>query len=98
GLAPEIDGVVYIDEGAADRRTQRPARQEIDAPAPGAFCKVEITDAAGFYLFGHAVPQPDLLFLFFPPPLHSYVPFHGVRTDDSVEKRFHHPADPLQRP
>jgi len=58
GLAPEIDGVVYINEGAADRRTQRPTRQKVDDPAPGEFCKVQITDAAGFDLVGHIVTNP----------------------------------------
>jgi ribosomal protein S12 methylthiotransferase len=38
GLAPEIDGVVYINEGSAN---------------PGDFVKVEITDAATYDLVGH---------------------------------------------
>lgn len=58
GLGPEIDGVVYIDEGSAHRRTQRPASQGIDYPAPGEFCKVEITDAAAFDLVGRIVANP----------------------------------------
>jgi ribosomal protein S12 methylthiotransferase len=41
GLAPEIDGVVYINDGAA---------------AAGDIVKVEITDAALYDLVGHIVP------------------------------------------
>ena len=40
GLAPEIDGVVYINDGSAN---------------PGDFVKVEITDAATYDLVGHIV-------------------------------------------
>ncbi len=40
GLAPEIDGVVYLNDGSA---------------AAGDFVKVEITDAAGYDLVGHLV-------------------------------------------
>jgi ribosomal protein S12 methylthiotransferase len=40
GLAPEIDGVVYINEGAA---------------SPGDFAKVEITEALGYDLVGRTV-------------------------------------------
>jgi ribosomal protein S12 methylthiotransferase len=40
GLAPEIDGVVYINDGTAN---------------PGDFVKVEITDAATYDLVGHIV-------------------------------------------
>ncbi|HEX8751407.1 MAG TPA: hypothetical protein VF732_09860, partial [Nitrospira sp.] len=40
GLAPEIDGVVYINQGAADS---------------GDIVKVEITDAAGYDLVGHVM-------------------------------------------
>ncbi len=58
GLGPEIDGVVYIDEGSAHRGRQRPASHEIDYPAPGEFCKVEITDAAAFDLIGRIVKNP----------------------------------------
>jgi ribosomal protein S12 methylthiotransferase len=40
GLAPEIDGVVYINDGVAD---------------PGSFARVEITEAVGYDLVGHIV-------------------------------------------
>ena len=40
GMAPEIDGVVYINDGVAD---------------PGDFVKVEITDASTYDLVGHIV-------------------------------------------
>jgi ribosomal protein S12 methylthiotransferase len=40
GLAPEIDGVVYINEGTAEA---------------GQFVKVEITDAVLYDLVGHIV-------------------------------------------
>lgn len=46
GLAPEIDGVVYIDEDSVD------ADCKTSDPASGDFCRVEITDAAGFDLVG----------------------------------------------
>lgn len=55
GLAPEIDGVVYINEGKSDLTPQRPTRQNVPSPAPGDFCKVEITDAAAFDLLGRIV-------------------------------------------
>jgi ribosomal protein S12 methylthiotransferase len=58
GLAPEIDGVVYIDEGQSDLTPQRPARQKVSSPTPGDFCKVEITDAAAFDLVGRIVTTP----------------------------------------
>ena len=43
GLAPEIDGVVYINDGVAK---------------PGDLVKVEITDATTFDLVGHVVNSP----------------------------------------
>lgn len=49
GLAPEIDGVVYVDEDSANAGS-KPAD-----PVPGDFYRVEITDAAGFDLVGHIV-------------------------------------------
>jgi len=58
GLAPEIDGVVYIDEGPSDTTSQRPARHNVSSPTPGDFCKVEITDAAAFDLVGRIVTAP----------------------------------------
>ncbi len=58
GLAPEIDGVVYIDEGQSDLSPQHPARQNVLSPTPGDFCKVGITDAAAFDLVGRIVTNP----------------------------------------
>lgn len=58
GLAPEIDGVVYIDEGPSDTTSQRPARHNVSSPTPGDFCTVEITDAAAFDLVGRIVTTP----------------------------------------
>ncbi len=49
GLAPEIDGVVYVDEDSADTASKA------SDPAPGDFYRVQITDAAGFDLVGHIV-------------------------------------------
>lgn len=58
GLAPEIDGVVYIDEGPSDTTSQRPARHNVSSPTPGDFCTVEITDAAAFDLVGRIITTP----------------------------------------
>jgi|LNFM01.1.fsa_nt_gb ribosomal protein S12 methylthiotransferase len=58
GLAPEIDGVVYIDEGPSDTTSQHPARRNVSSPTPGDFCTVEITDAAAFDLVGRIVTTP----------------------------------------
>lgn len=56
GLAPEIDGVVYLNDGT-DLLTRPPrARQEAPRPEPGDFVKVEITDAATYDLVGHILP------------------------------------------
>jgi ribosomal protein S12 methylthiotransferase len=72
GLAPEIDGVVYINRGEAD--LTHPSRGELlhppdppialqsisrDAPCPepGEMVKVEITDAAGYDLVGNVVGE-----------------------------------------
>jgi ribosomal protein S12 methylthiotransferase len=57
GLAPEIDGVVYIDENPAPIR-QRPMHLKVSPPAPGDLLKVEITDAAVFDLVGRIVSDP----------------------------------------
>lgn len=59
GLAPEIDGVVYIqkeNEGsfsppAADSAGSR--KEEAHNPRPGDLLKVKITDATGYDLVGH---------------------------------------------
>lgn len=56
GLAPEIDGVVYLNDGT-DLLTHPPrARQDAPRPGPGDFVKVEITDAATYDLVGHILP------------------------------------------
>jgi len=55
GLAPEIDGVVYIDEGSTDIATQSASDQTVPHPTAGFFRKIKITDAAGFDLVGHIV-------------------------------------------
>jgi ribosomal protein S12 methylthiotransferase len=53
GLAPEIDGVVYVDEESAN------AGSKTADPAPGDFYRVEITDAAGFDLVGRILATPS---------------------------------------
>jgi ribosomal protein S12 methylthiotransferase len=55
GLAPEIDGVVYIDEGSTDIATPSASDQTVPHPTAGSFCKIRITDAAGFDLVGRIV-------------------------------------------
>jgi ribosomal protein S12 methylthiotransferase len=70
GLAPEIDGVVYINRGSSHptrqprisshlpaRRLPRQALLHEDSPLPeaGTLVKVEITDAAAYDLVGHVV-------------------------------------------
>jgi ribosomal protein S12 methylthiotransferase len=55
GLAPEIDGVVYIN-GVDAHLTRSPrVRQDEPVPVPGEMVKVEITDAALYDLVGHIV-------------------------------------------
>ncbi len=103
GLAPEIDGVVYIDEGPSDTTSQRPARHNVSSPTPGDFCKVEITDAAAFDLVG--THRHELLCATDSPA--GSLPLllrliattnRGVTTDVGTGKRFDHSVDPLQRP
>ena len=56
GLAPEIDGVVYLNDGI-DLLTRPPrARRDAPRPEPGDFVKVEITDAASYDLVGQILP------------------------------------------
>ena len=55
GLAPEIDGVVYIDEESPDMAPERQGHREDVGLKPGDFCSIEITDAAGYDLTGYAV-------------------------------------------
>lgn len=59
GLAPEIDGVVYIDEAATDIATQSASDPTVSHPTAGSFCTIEITDAAAFDLVGHLVATPN---------------------------------------
>jgi ribosomal protein S12 methylthiotransferase len=58
GLAPEIDGVVYIDESPSDIPSQGSVCQKLFSPIAGDFCKVEIIDAAAFDLVGRIVTKP----------------------------------------
>jgi ribosomal protein S12 methylthiotransferase len=58
GLAPEIDGVVYIDEGSTVSAAQGATQRKAFHPAPGDFCRIQITDAAGFDLLGRVVEEP----------------------------------------
>lgn len=53
GLAPEIDGVVYINDWVADLTHLPRAGRNQPLPGPGEFVKVEITDAGGYDLVGH---------------------------------------------
>ncbi len=55
GLAPEIDGVVYLDEEAASLSRERQKQQDVRNLQPGDICKVEITDAAAYDLTGRIV-------------------------------------------
>jgi ribosomal protein S12 methylthiotransferase len=55
GLAPEIDGVVYIDEGSTSSFHVCDPRPEMPSPKPGDCCTVEITDAAAYDLVGRIV-------------------------------------------
>ncbi|MGE3978363.1 MAG: MiaB/RimO family radical SAM methylthiotransferase, partial [Nitrospira sp.] len=55
GLAPEIDGVVYIDEDSPSSAHVRHPRPEMPSLKPGDFCTVEITDAAAYDLVGRIV-------------------------------------------
>ena len=55
GQAPEIDGVVYLNDGATDLTLPPQARQDAPLPVPGDFVKVEITDAAAYDLVGRII-------------------------------------------
>jgi len=55
GLAPEIDGVVYINSVDPKITHQPRARHNGTTPMPGEIVKVEITDAALYDLVGHTV-------------------------------------------
>ncbi len=58
GLAPEIDGVVYIDEDSSSNTHVHHPGLEMSSPKPGDFCTVEITDAAAYDLVGRIVTKP----------------------------------------
>ena len=55
GLAPEIDGVVYIDEEAEPVSPNHRKHHDASTLQPGDLCRVEITDAAGYDLTGRIV-------------------------------------------
>jgi ribosomal protein S12 methylthiotransferase len=54
GLAPDIDGVVYINNGEA-RRSRHIRTEDVRIPEPGDLVKVQITEAAAYDLVGHIV-------------------------------------------
>lgn len=58
GLAPEIDGVVYINEGPSHHPPSPRMRRDATRPGPGDFVSVEITDAATYDLVGHIITEP----------------------------------------
>lgn len=58
GLAPEIDGVVYIDEGPSVATAQSASEQADPLLTAGSFHKIKIVDAAAFDLVGHIVTDP----------------------------------------
>lgn len=60
GLAPEIDGVVYIDEEAESVSPKHRIQQDMTTLQPGDLCTVKITDAAGYDLTGRIVATPAL--------------------------------------
>lgn len=55
GLAPDIDGVVYINEWPDVSEPPR-GDEPATGPRPGDFVKVEITDAMGYDLVGRMLP------------------------------------------
>ncbi|NGZ03118.1 MAG: 30S ribosomal protein S12 methylthiotransferase RimO [Nitrospira sp. WS238] len=58
GLAPEIDGVVYVDEEATATTPQAASKHTVPLLTTGTFCKIKITDAAAFDLVGRLVTHP----------------------------------------
>ncbi|MDR4466464.1 MAG: 30S ribosomal protein S12 methylthiotransferase RimO [Nitrospira sp.] len=58
GLAPEIDGVVYVDEEATATTPQASSKHTVPLLTTGTFCKIKITDAAAFDLVGRLVTHP----------------------------------------
>lgn len=55
GLAPEIDGVVYINQRTDNLTRPLSARRDAARPEPGDLVKVKITDAATYDLVGHVL-------------------------------------------
>jgi ribosomal protein S12 methylthiotransferase len=55
GLAPDIDGVVYINAGEDPRTSRSGPPWQAVSPAPGELVKVRITEAATYDLVGHIV-------------------------------------------
>src|SRR5574341_1402164 len=55
GLAPEIDGVIYINDDPSNLTQPPRACQDAPVSASGEMVKVEITDAALYDLVGHIV-------------------------------------------
>ena len=58
GLAPEIDGVIYIDEESTAAMPQSASERTVPLFTTGAFCKIKITDAAAFDLVGRIAVNP----------------------------------------
>jgi ribosomal protein S12 methylthiotransferase len=58
GLAPEIDGVVYIDEESTASTLQSESEDTVPLLTTGTFCKIKITDAAAFDLVGRIDSNP----------------------------------------
>ena len=58
GLAPEIDGVVYIDEESTAATPQTTSEHQVPFLTTGTFCKIKITDAASFDLVGRITTHP----------------------------------------
>ncbi len=55
GMAPEIDGVVYINDVMTDLTHLPQARHDASLPVPGDFVKVRITEASTYDLVGHII-------------------------------------------
>jgi ribosomal protein S12 methylthiotransferase len=55
GMAPEIDGVVYLNDDERSLTHPPQARRDAPLPVPGDFVKTEITDAGTYDLVGHII-------------------------------------------
>jgi ribosomal protein S12 methylthiotransferase len=55
GQAPDIDGVVYLNEGRTIHTHPPQARQDAPLPEPGDMVKAEITEASAYDLVGRIV-------------------------------------------